>query len=151
MFPDRDIFWRGIPSTIDGIRCPNVDVVGASLLNKVPVRCVVSGWSEGECLRVHTVDFPEARIVFSVEEMLYSIINHEDDTGNYDGGVYIKETDRSALLTRLAEDDPLQRQFRHFLLVGLNTCVEIVDTEAPVVRDHSSYDAAMAWAQSEAG
>jgi hypothetical protein len=150
VLPDPDIRWRGVPSTIDGIRYPNVDVVGASLLNKVPVRCLVSEWSGGECLRVHTVEFPGARVVFSVEEMLYSIINHADDTGSYDGGAYIKEADRSALLARLAEDDPMQRQFRHFLLVGLNTCVEIVDTDAPIVRDHEDFESAQRWARKAA-
>ncbi|AAK23704.1 hypothetical protein EIB18_09180 [Caulobacter vibrioides] len=147
MLPDPDICWRGVPSMIDGIRYPNVDVIGASLLNKVPVRCLVSEWSAGDCLRVYSVDFPGARVVFAVEEMLYSIINHDDGTGNYDGGVYLKETDRSAVLARLAEDDPMQRRFRHFLLVGLNTCVEIVDTHEPIVRTHADYESARRWAR----
>ena len=150
MLADPDIRWRGVPSAIDGIRFPNVDVVGASLLNRVPVRCLVSEWRDGECLRVHSVDFPSAQAVFAVEEMLYSIINHREDGGAYDGEVYIKETDRSALLSKLSESDPQGRSFRHFLLVGLNTCVEVVDTEAPVVREHSDFATAETWAREAA-
>jgi hypothetical protein len=149
LFPDPNIEWGGLASTIDGIQSPSLEVVRADCSN--PVRCLVSQWLEGACLRVSSVEFNDPQAFFAVEEMLYSIAYApRQDGGGYDGTVYIKEAKRSALKTALEAVDYNDRSMRHFLLVGLDVCLEVVDTGEPHVKDHPDYDAARAWVMREA-
>ncbi len=148
MFPDTNIEWGGFPSSIDGLDGPNLELIRG---DSYAVRCLVSQWSNGECIRVSSVEFGDPAAFFSVEEMIYSMAYAEcRNGGTYDGVTYIKETNKSALKAAVELADYNDRSVRHFLLVGLSLCMEVVASDGPEVKDHASYEAAMAWAQREA-
>lgn len=79
------------------------------------------------------------------EEMIYSVANHGTASGRYDGGVYIKEAETSALLTAYAATDPIGRKPRQFSFVGGDYCYEALGFEEPVIRAFDDPDEAYAW------
>jgi len=148
LFPDPTIEWKGLPSSIDGLQGPNLELVRG---DSYAVRCVVSEWSDGECLRAGSIEFGDPQAFFVVEEMIYSIAYAgRQDGGGYDGTTYIKEADRSALKTAVEAAGFNEHTVRHFLLAGLSTCMEVIASNAPEVRAHANYDEAMTWTRREA-
>jgi hypothetical protein len=79
------------------------------------------------------------------EEMIYSIADHGDVSGAYDGGVYMKEAANSRLLEAYSEIDPMERKARHFSFVGMDFCYETLGFEVPVIRTFESEEEAYAW------
>lgn len=148
MFPDTNIKWCGLPSSIDGIEGPILELVRG---DSYAIRCLVSQWVNGECARVSTIEFGDPAAFFSVEEMVYSMAYaNRENGGTYDGAIYLKETSQSALKAAVEAADYDHRSVRHFLLVGLSICMEVVASDDPEIKDHPSYDAAIAWVQREA-
>lgn len=149
MFPDPIIHWEPIKSIVDGLRNPYVTPVDADTGQYFS--CVISGDNGGGISRLrdrreesfYSAIFDGPKILFGVEEMLYSVLTPEDG-GTYRGDIYLKETRRSALLSTL-KGDPLDRKFRHFLMVGGNTCFEIVASDEPTIQRHSSWDEAVGY------
>lgn len=80
--------------------------------------------------------------------MIYSVADHGTASGRYDGGVYIKEAETSALLSAYAKIDPFRRKLRHFSFVGSDYCYEVLGFEAPVIRAFDSPDDAFKWGPS---
>jgi hypothetical protein len=82
------------------------------------------------------------------DEMIYSIADHGGKAGDYDGGVYIKEAESSALLKAYAATDPVSRKPRHFSFVGSDKCYEVLGFSEPIIRAFDSPDEAYAWGPS---
>ncbi len=153
MFPDPSIRWEPVPSIVDGLKNPHVTPVDADTAQYFS--CVISGDNDEMARRrreervFSAVVRPEA--FFGIGEVLYSALTPEDDGGVYDGGVWLKETHRSSLLNVL-RDDPFRRQlFRHFLLVGGNTCFEVVAHEPPEFAEHSGWEEAIGYLREKGG
>jgi hypothetical protein len=142
MIGSENCIWKGVATSLDGIQNPNVTVIngdcGGSLV------CLVSEWSSGECLRVHSVTFERAAAFLAIEESLFSIVHRPDNGAHYDGSVFLKETVESPLAKRLNEVGLMGSALRHFLLVGLNTCLEVVAASEPNIVQHRSYVDALA-------
>jgi hypothetical protein len=84
-------------------------------------------------------------IYSGIEEMIYSVAEHGDKaTGGYNGGVYIKEAEKSALLTASAATDPFGRKPRHFSFVGSDYCYEVLGFSGPTIRVFGSTEDAYA-------
>lgn len=98
-------------------------------------------------LRAYGVEIP-CEIYACFEEAIYSLADHGGRTGNYDGEVYIKEAQSSALLHTYAATDPLDRRPRHFLFVGSDYCYEVLGFSEPAIRAFDSLDEAYAWGPS---
>jgi hypothetical protein len=79
------------------------------------------------------------------EEMVYSIADHGAASGTYDGDVYIKEAERSALLDAYVTVDPLKDGLRHFLFVGTDYCYEVLAYSEPEIMALPSIDEAYEW------
>jgi hypothetical protein len=82
---------------------------------------------------------------FGVEELLYSNVAHGDETGTYDGSIYIKEAMHSALLKAQADCNPTV-DVRHFLFVGGDYCYEVLSVGEPTIHAFNSDAEAVAWA-----
>jgi hypothetical protein len=85
------------------------------------------------------------------DEMIYSVADHGDKAGHYDGGVFIKEAESSALLRAYAATDPVGRKPRHFSFVGMAYCYEVLGFSEPIIRAFDSPDEAYAWGPSRSG
>jgi len=81
--------------------------------------------------------------------MIYSCADHGDRSRVYDGGVYIKEAERSQLLKRFERIDPLRRKPRCFLFVGGDYCYEALSFSQPLARAFAGLQEAYAWAPTE--
>ena len=139
LFPDPTLMWRPYPSIIDGIERPPC-VLNQGLWRGVLHLIVVSPQPG---LRAYGVEVQcEAYAAF--EEMIYSVANHGQG-GGYDGGVYIKKAETSALLTAYAAVDPGRREARHFSFVGGDYCYEVLSLGEPVVRAFASPEDAYDW------
>jgi hypothetical protein len=98
--------------------------------------------------RAYGVEIFDCQAYVAFEEMIYSVANHGDKAGNYDGGVYIKEAENSRLLESFENIDPFSRKPRHFSFVGGDYCYETLGFTEPVVRTFASQEEAYAWMQS---
>lgn len=98
-------------------------------------------------LRAYGIEM-SCEIYAGFQEMIYSVANHGDGTAAYDGGVYIKEAEESALLKAYAETDPVGRKPRHFLFVGSDYCYEVLGFSAPTIRAFGDPEEAYAWGPS---
>jgi hypothetical protein len=147
VFPDPHISWRGLPSSLDGIDGPHVEIWRS---DSYALRCLVSEWRNSECTRVSSVEFDDPLVVVSVEEMIYSRATSQGDCGVHYRPTYVKEATESALLAAAAAADLHDRVLRHFLLVGLSICVEVINSDGPEVKDHPTYDSAKGWALRDA-
>jgi hypothetical protein len=78
----------------------------------------------------------------------HSITDHGGKTGAYDGGVYIKEGENSALLKAYAVTHPVARKPRHSAFVGSDYCNEVLGFSEPIIRAFDSPDEAYAWGPS---
>lgn len=144
LFPDPTIKWRPYPSIIDGIERPPF-VFDQGLWRGVLYLIVVA---PNPGLRAYGIEM-SCEIYSGIEEMIYSIADHGDKTtGRYDGGVYIKEAENSALLKAYAATDPVGRKPRHFSFVGSDYCYEVLGFSEPIIRAFSSPEEAYAWGPS---
>ncbi|MGJ4925803.1 hypothetical protein ACQR1I_10820 [Bradyrhizobium sp. HKCCYLS2038] len=85
------------------------------------------------------------------EEMIYSVSDQGNATSAYDGGVYVKEAEASALLTNYAANDPVGRMPRHFLFVGSDYCYEVLGFSEPIIRSFENAGEAYGWGPPRAG
>lgn len=138
--------WRPYPSMIDGIERPPF-VFDQGLWRGV-LHLIVLAPSPG--LRAYGVEMP-CEVYAGFEEMIYSVADHGDKGGAYDGGVYIKEAGRSALLTAYAAADPAGRKPRHFSFVGGDFCFEVLGFGEPAIRAFGSPGEAYEWGPPRSG
>ena len=143
MFPDFDLLWRPYPSIIDGIERPPF-VYDRGLWNGV-LHLIVVGPPHEQ--RAYGIEI-SCEIYAGYQEMIYSVAHHGTASGAYDGGVYIKEAETSALLTAYAAIDPIRRKPRQFSFVGSDYCYEVLGFEAPIIRAFDSPEQAYAWGPS---
>jgi hypothetical protein len=95
--------------------------------------------------RAYGIETIDCEFYAAFEEMIYSIADHGDRAGSYDGGVYIKEAETSQLLETWTRTDPFERQFRHFSFIGGDYCYEAISTSDPVIRVFANPEEAYAW------
>ena len=77
--------------------------------------------------------------------MIYSVADHGDRSGMYDGGIYIKEATASQLLEAFSRVDPTKRNTRQFLFVGMDYCFETLGFGEPVLHEFPDEETAYAW------
>jgi hypothetical protein len=143
LFPDPTLRWQPYPSIIDGIERPPF-VVDQGLWRGVLYLIVVA---PNPSLRAYGIEM-SCEIYVGFEEMIYSIADHGGKTGRYDGGVYIKEAENSALLKAWAAIDPVNQKPRHFSFVGNDYSYEVLGFSEPIIRAFGSPDEAYAWGPS---
>lgn len=140
MFPDPSLKWKPYPSVIDGIERPPF-VFDQGLWRGVLHLIVLSPKPH---LRFYGVEL-SCEVYFGTEEMIYSVADHGDAAGAYDGGVYIKEAASSALLRAFAAADPVERKARHFSFVGGDYCYEALGCSEPIIHTFADEEEAHAW------
>jgi hypothetical protein len=144
LFPDPTVRWRPYPSIIDGIERPPF-VLDQGLWRGVLHLIVLA---PKPSLRSYGVEI-SSHIYAGFEEMIYSVADHgAGATAIYDGGVYIKEAENSALLKAWAMTDPNKRKARHFLFVGGDYCYEVLGFSEPIIRAFDVPEQAYAWGPS---
>ena len=82
------------------------------------------------------------------DEMTYSVADHWCKTGIYNGGVYIKEAENSALLEAYEAIDPFGRKPRHSSFIGSDYGYEVLGFSEPTIRAFDSPEEAYAWGPS---
>jgi hypothetical protein len=142
LFPDPTLRWRPYPSIVDGIERPPF-VVDQGVWRGVLYLIVLA--SKGP--RAYGIEISN-EIYAGFDEMIYSIADHGRTTGGYDGGVYIKEAENSALLKAYAAVDPIGWKPRHFSFVGNDYCYEVLGFSEPIIQAFDSPDEAYAWGPS---
>lgn len=140
MFPDPTLKWQPFPSVIDGIARPPF-VFDQGLWRGVLHLIILSPRPHG---RFYGVEIP-CEVYAGIEEMIYSVADHGDEAGAYDGGVYIKEAQTSSLMTAYAAADPSERRPRHFSFVGGDRCYEALGFSEPVIQSFADEEEAYAW------
>ncbi len=140
MFPDTTLRWRQYPSIIDGIGRPPY-VFDQGLWRGVLYLIVVA---PNPSRRAFGIEIP-CEVYAGFDETIYSVADHGDRAGMYDGGVYIKEAETSALLKAYAAIDPVGRKPRHFSFVGSDYCYEVLGFSGPMIRSFGSPEEAYAW------
>jgi hypothetical protein len=143
LFPDPTLRWRPYPSIIDGIERPPF-VFDQGLWRGLLYLIVVA---PNPSLRACGIEM-SCEIYAGFDEMIYSVADHGGKTDFYDGGVYIKEAENSALLKAYAATDPVGRKPRHFSFVGCDYCYEVLGFSEPTIRAFDSPDEAYAWGPS---
>lgn len=146
LFPDPTLTWRPYPSIIDGIERPPF-VLDKGLWRGV-LHLIVLAPKPGP--RAYGIEIA-CEVFAAFEEMIYSVADHGGQGRAYDGGVYVKKADQSALLTAYATADPLGRKPQHFSFVGGDYCYEVLGFGDPVIRAFSSTDEAYAWGPTKSG
>jgi hypothetical protein len=144
VFPDLIARWRPYPSIIDGIERPPF-VLDRGLWQGILHLIILSPKPH---LRHYGVQI-RCDAYFGIEEMIYSVADHGGGTLRYDGGVYIKETDSSALLTTYRVTNPVDRGPRHFSFVGGDYCYEALGLSEPSIRQFASEKEAYEWRTDE--
>jgi hypothetical protein len=140
LFPDPTLRWRPYESVIDGIERPPY-VFDQGLWRGVLYLIVVAPNPSRRACGIEI----SCEIYAGFDEMIYSVANHGDSAGMYDGGVYIKEAENSALLNAYAATDPFGRKPRHFSFVGSDYCYEVLGFSEPMIRPFDTPEAAYAW------
>jgi hypothetical protein len=140
MFPDPTLRWRPYASIIDGIERPPW-VFDQGLWCGVLHLIVVAPEPSP---RAYGIEI-SCEIYAGYDEVIYSIADHGDKAGMYDGGVYIKEAESSALINAYTALDPVGRTPRHFSFVGSDTCYEVLGFSEPVIRAFANSEEAYAW------
>lgn len=140
MFPDPTLLWRPYPSIIDGIeRPPYVFDQGFSL---GVLYLIVVPPPHGR--RAYGIEIA-CEIYAGFDEMIHSVADHGSISGMYDGGVYIKEAEKSALLNAYTAADPIGRKPRHFSFVGSDFCYEVLAFSEPLIHAFADPEEAYAW------
>lgn len=140
MFPDPTLRWRPYPSIIDGIERPP-SVFDHGVWRGVLYLIVVAPKPSHRAYGIEIA----CEIYVGFDEMIYSVADHGGTTRGYDGGVYVKEAESSALLKTYAAIDPVGRKPRHFSFVGNDYCYEVLGFSEPIIRAFDSPDEAYAW------
>jgi hypothetical protein len=140
MFPDPTLKWRPYASIIDGIERPPW-VFDQGLWHGVLHLVVVA---PEPSRRAYGIEI-SCEIYAGFEEVIYSIADHGDRAGMYDGGVYIKEAENSALLNAYTAIDPVGRKPRHFSFVGSDICYEVLGFSEPIIQTFASPEEAYVW------
>lgn len=140
MFPDPTLRWRPYASMIDGIERPPF-VFDQGLWRGVLYLIVVA---PNPSLRAYGVEI-SCQGYAGFDEMIYSIADHGGRTSMYDGGIYIKEAESSALLKTYAATDPSGRKPRLFSFVGSDYCYEVLSFSEPIIRAFDDPEEAYAW------
>jgi hypothetical protein len=143
MFPDPSLRWRPYPSVMDGIERPPW-VFDQGFWRGVLHLIVLSPTPH---MRFYGIELP-CEIYTGINEMIYSVADHGDSAGAYDGGVYIKEAEASVLLTAYAAAYPSKRRPRHFSFVGGDLCYEALGFSEPTIRAFADEEGARAWGPS---
>ena len=143
MFPDPTLRWRPYASIIDAIERPPF-VFDQGLWRGVLYLIVVA---PKPSFRDYGAEI-SCEIYVGFEEMICSVADHGGKTGIYDGGVYVKEAENSALLEAYAATDPVGRKVRHFSFVGSDYCYEVPGFSEPIIRAFDSPEEACAWGPS---
>jgi hypothetical protein len=145
MLRSSPVSWVGVPSAIDGITGPNLDITRG---HGRWVGFLVSEWRDGKCSKAFSVEFARALAYCAVDEMLYSI-GHPADLDHR--SCYLRRSENTSEDRRLIEiaqmTSPAREDFQplRYLLVGLDQCVEVISTSPPTVTEHVSYDSAQEW------
>jgi hypothetical protein len=143
VFPDSTISWRPYPSIIDGIERPPF-VVDQGLWRGTLHLIVVA---PNPSSRAYGIEIA-CQVYAGVEEMAYSISDHSSEGLAYDGSVYIKEAESSALLrafqTHVLPSYPSHKP-RQFAFVGGDYCYEVLSFSEPVIRTFIDPEEAYAW------
>lgn len=140
MFPDPTLKWRPYESIIDGIESSPF-VLDRGLWCGVLHLIVVA---PNPSRRAYGIEI-SCEIYAGFEEMIYSVANHGDSAGMYNGGVYIKEAENSALVNAYIAIDPVGRKPRHFSFVGGDLCYEVLGFSEPTIRPFDGLEEAYAW------
>lgn len=143
MFPDPTLTWRPYPSIIDGIERPPY-VFDQGLWRGV-LYLIVLAPNPGR--RAYGIEI-DCEIYGGFDEMIYSVADHGDRAGVYDGGVYVKEAENSALLNAYTAIDPVGRKPRLFSFVGSDRCYEVLGFSEPFIRPFAGPEEAYAWGPS---
>ena len=146
MFPDPTLRWRPYASIIDGIERPPY-VFDQGLWRGV-LHLIVVGPKTS--LSAYGIEI-RCEIFAAFDEMIHSVADHGGASGAYDGGVYVKEAENSALLRAYAATDPISRNPRHFLFVGNDYCYEALGFSEPVIRAFGNPGEAYAWGPPKQG
>jgi hypothetical protein len=140
------VAWASLPSAIDGIEFPNITLADGGGGH---LAVIVSQWSEGRCIRVHTVEFDHPEAFCAVEEATYSILSEDNP---FDLREYLKVAKLDAHLQTLARTREMMVgkavELNLYLLVGLTECLEVVSSTPPRIVSHASYERALAHAAS---
>jgi hypothetical protein len=148
MFTDPTLRWRPYPSIIDGIESPPY-VFDRGFRKGVLHLIVVAPRPNRHAYGVEL----QCDIYSGIEEMLHSVAGDGGMSGaSYDGSVYIKEAESSALLDtystlmkNYAWMDLEKHTPRHFLFVGADLCYEALGISEPSIRAFGSPEEAYAW------
>jgi hypothetical protein len=140
VFPDPTLRWRPFASIIDGIERPPFVFDQGFWLGVLHLIVVAPKPS----FRAYGAEIT-CQIYAGFEEMIYSVADHGGGTAMYDGGVYIKEAENSALLKAFAAADPFGRKPRLFSFVGGDRCYEALGFSEPIIRAFDSQEEAYAW------
>lgn len=140
LFPDPTVVWRPYPTIMDGMALGPV-VFDRGVWEGVLSLIVLDG---GLGPRAYGVQI-KCVAYAAFEEMLYSVANHGDQRANYDGHVFIKEAEKSALLSAYEKTISWMPKPRHFLFIGDDFCYETLGLDAPSIRSFKSRDEAYAW------
>jgi len=139
MFPDATLKWQSRQSVIDGLKNPTI---------------VDRGFWDGDIHFVVTGTNNEPRLYgISIEpicyaafdETFYSIAGH-GDISEVDFSVYLREAVTSELKRCWSDAYSFDgHDLRHWSLVGLDTCYEVLALEDPRIRQFKSQAEADAW------
>lgn len=140
MFPDPTSRWKPYPSIIDGIERGSF-VFDQGFWRGVLYLIVVAPSPDS---RAYGVEI-RSEVYAAFDEMIYSIADHGGDALAYDGGIYIKEAENSALLTAYSAIDPVGRKPRHFSFVGSDYCYEVIGLSEPAIRAFATQEEAYEW------
>jgi hypothetical protein len=147
VFNDPTLKWRPYPSVIDGIERPPY-VFDRGFWRGVLHLTVTAPEPSS---RAYGIELP-CDIYYGIEEMLHSVAMPAFKSGSYDGSIYIKEAESSALLnaysTLLRDYRPTdfsRHTPRHFLFVGADLCYEALGIAEPSIRTFRSREEAYAW------
>ncbi len=144
VFPDANIVWKPVTTSMSDISWPALEIVGGGCGGALQL--VVAEWNPDRQRRGWSVRFHSPQAFLAVEEVLYSVAPHGANNRDVKGE-YLMEAEQSGFLRAVGSIDPQQRRFRHFLLVGLDTCLEVVDSNEPIIEAYETYEEAREAAQ----
>ena len=142
----KTLHWQPFPSIIDGIKFPVVFDKGIwkGVLNLV----VFEGFEGLPGTKSYGIKIA-CEVFLAVEERIYSMAHHGDNSSIYDGSVYIKEAVTSQLISAYTDADYLEKVPRHFLFVGLDYSFECLSFSSPEVFTFGSMEEGYGWHPSE--
>jgi hypothetical protein len=140
MFPDPTLRWKPWPSPLEGLKAPPF-VLDRGLWRGV-LHLIVLEADPGS--RAWGLEVP-CQAYFAVEASIYAKADHGDPARVLDQPAWLKEAERSQLLSAHAAVVRTRRSPRHFAFVGSEFCYETLGFGEPVVRALASREDAWAW------